>query len=161
MQLSDVFETTYVPTLWFLLCPFAICLPQLPYTTSLHLIGLFAKQSRHKLQLMQLTKLRVRLFSLRTQLRSFLPTPKTIHNCPTKKMPSLSVGSPFCFLTSKIACYTNRIELLARLSTLVHPLVSGLPQNKQYNPPYLFVLTTLPLYPLVCRTTWLFNVLVG
>jgi hypothetical protein len=34
---------------------------------------------------MQLTKLKVRLFSLCDELGSFLPIPKTVNNCPSKE----------------------------------------------------------------------------
>jgi hypothetical protein len=63
-----------------------VYLPQLLYTNSLHLIGLFAKHNSDKLHLMQLTKLKVRLFSLYSKLGSFSPTPKTADNCPAKEM---------------------------------------------------------------------------
>jgi hypothetical protein len=79
------------------MCPCAICLPQLLHTTSLRLIDLFAKQSRDKPWLMQLTKLKVRLFSLCAELGSFLPTPKTFHKCPSKEYAFCKCGEEILF----------------------------------------------------------------
>jgi hypothetical protein len=53
-----------------------ICLSPLNWYTQLQLIGLFAKHNGDKLYTIQLTKLKVSLFSLYYKLSSFPPPPR-------------------------------------------------------------------------------------